>query len=169
MLSPCYDSLANVAEYLGCHVIRWSLVETTIGRPPCGWQLDLDLLQQLITPRTRLVVANFPHNPTGYLPAAAEWETCVQIVSKSGAWLFSGRDLSRPGARRASAPAFRLRPVRAGHYPGGLSKTYGLPGLRAGWLALPDRPLRDRLLGWKDYTTICASALAETLARIAPR
>jgi len=167
VLSPCYDSLANVAEYLGCHVIRWSLVETTIGRPPCGWQLDLDLLQQLITPRTRLVVANFPHNPTGYLPAAAEWETCVQIVSKSGAWLFSDeiyRGLEHDArARLPSGCDLYERAITLG----GLSKTYGLPGLRAGWLALPDRPLRDRLLGWKDYTTICASAPAETLARIA--
>jgi aspartate/methionine/tyrosine aminotransferase len=50
---------------------------------------------------------------------------------------------------------------------GGLSKTYGLPGLRVGWLALQDVALRDRILGWKDYTTICASAPSEALAQIA--
>ncbi len=49
----------------------------------------------------------------------------------------------------------------------GLSKTYGLPGLRAGWLALRDESLRDRILGWKDYTTICSSAPAEALTEIA--
>nr|MBC8445929.1 aminotransferase class I/II-fold pyridoxal phosphate-dependent enzyme [Chloroflexota bacterium] len=50
---------------------------------------------------------------------------------------------------------------------GGLSKTFGLPGLRVGWLVLRDTPLRDHILGWKDYTTICASAPGEVLAQIA--
>jgi aspartate/methionine/tyrosine aminotransferase len=51
----------------------------------------------------------------------------------------------------------------------GLSKTYGLPGLRTGWLALQDRDLRDHIMGWKDYTTICASAPSEALALLALR
>jgi aspartate/methionine/tyrosine aminotransferase len=50
---------------------------------------------------------------------------------------------------------------------GGLSKAYGLPGLRTGWLALQDRALRDRIQVWRDYTTICASAPSERLAQIA--
>jgi len=162
VLTPCYDSLVNVAEYLGCRVARWSLVET-----PDGWRLDLDALERLVTPRTRLAVVNFPHNPTGYLPSHDEWQAIIQIVERSGAWLFSDemyRGLEYDPATRlpAGCDTYERAITLAG-----LSKTYGLPGLRTGWLALQDMALRDRLSGWKDYTTICASAPSEALAEIA--
>lgn len=176
VLTPCYDSLVNVAEYLGCRIVRWPLVEAV--EPPdgpgaCpepaerGWYLDLDALERLVTPRTKLVVANFPHNPTGYLPSHGEWQTIVQIVAQASAWLFSDemyRGLEYdPAARLPSGCDLYERAITLG----GLSKTFGLPGLRAGWLALQDTPLRDHILGWKDYTTICASAPGEVLAQIA--
>ena len=168
VLTPCYDSLANVAEYLGCRIVRWPLAEG--NEPPNGpgsWQLDLDALDGLVTPRTRLVVVNFPHNPTGYLPSRDEWQAVVEIVARVGAWLFSDemyRGLEyEPTARLPSGCDLYERAITLG----GLSKTYGLPGLRAGWLALQDPSLRDRILGWKDYTTICASAPSEILAQIA--
>ena len=67
VLTPCYDSLANVAEYLGCRVSRWLLVEPDEPpKGPGGWQLDLGALEQLVTPRTKLVIVNFPHNPFGF-------------------------------------------------------------------------------------------------------
>jgi aspartate/methionine/tyrosine aminotransferase len=176
VLSPCYDSLANVAEYLGCRVFRWPLVEiggAWAGAPPPegpgGWQLDLGTLEKLVTPRTALVIVNFPHNPTGYLPSHGEWRALVQIVKRAGAWLFVDemyRGLEYdPSARLASGCDLYQRAITLG----GLSKTYGLPGLRTGWLVLQDTDLRDRLLGWKDYTTICASAPGEVLAEIALR
>ena len=162
VLTPCYDSLVNVAEYLGCRVARWSLVETA-----GGWLLDLDALEKLVTSRTKLAIVNFPHNPTGYLPTHDEWQAVVEIVERVGAWLFSdemyrGLELD-PAARLPSGCDVYERAVTLA----GLSKTYGLPGLRTGWLALQDRGLSDRLLGWKDYTTICASAPSEVLAEIA--
>jgi aspartate/methionine/tyrosine aminotransferase len=167
-LTPCYDSLANVAEYLGCRVTRWALTEA--DEPPDGpggWRLDLDALERLVTPGTRLVVVNFPHNPTGYLPSHAEWRAIVQIVERAGAWLFSDemyRGLEYdPAARLTSGCDLYERAVTLA----GLSKTYGLPGLRVGWLALQDTSLRNRILGWKDYTTICASAPSEVLAQTA--
>jgi aspartate/methionine/tyrosine aminotransferase len=168
VLTPCYDSLVNVAEYLDCRVTRWPLVEA--DEPPDGpggWRLDLEALERQVTPRTRLIVVNFPHNPTGYLPSQGEWRTVVQTAERAGAWLFSDemyRGLEYdPGARLPSGCDLYERAIMLA----GLSKTYGLPGLRAGWLALQDRPLRDRIMGWKDYTTICASAPSEVLAGIA--
>jgi aspartate/methionine/tyrosine aminotransferase len=168
VLSPCYDSLANVASYLGCHVLRWTLEEAP--EPPAGpggWRMNLAALESLLTSRTRLVVANFPHNPTGILPAHDEWRSLVDLVARAGAWLFSdemyrGLELDAP-ARLASGCDLYERAITLC----GLSKTYGLPGLRTGWLALQDTTLRDRILGWKDYTTICASAPSEALAQIA--
>ena len=168
VLTPCYDSLVNVAEYLGCRVARWPIVEANEHpNGHGGWRLDLDTLKGLVTPRTKLVVVNFPHNPTGYLPSHDEWRTIVEIVGRAGAWLFSDemyRGLEYdPAARLPSGCDAYERAVTLA----GLSKTYGLPGLRTGWLALQDTDLRDRISGWKDYTTICASAPSEALAQIA--
>jgi aspartate/methionine/tyrosine aminotransferase len=168
VLTPCYDSLANIVEYLGCRVARWFLTEVD-GSPeePGGWQLDITALRRLVTLRTKLIIVNFPHNPTGYLPSREDWQAIVSIASHAGAWLFSDemyRGLEYdPGTRLPSGCDLYERAITLG----GLSKTYGLPGLRTGWLALQDAPLRDRILGWKDYTTICASAPSETLAQIA--
>ncbi|MCP4539403.1 MAG: aminotransferase class I/II-fold pyridoxal phosphate-dependent enzyme [Chloroflexi bacterium] len=168
VLTPCYDSLINVVEYLGCRVTEWALTEA--DEPPDGpggWQLDLDALEQLVTPRTKLVIVNFPHNPTGYLPSHDEWRAIIQIVERAGAWLFSDemyRGLEYDSAARLpSGCDLYERAITLA----GLSKTYGLPGLRVGWLALQDVSMRDRILGWKDYTTICASAPSEALAQIA--
>jgi aspartate/methionine/tyrosine aminotransferase len=168
VVSPCYDSLANVAAYLGCRVVRWALAEAPEPpKGPGGWQLDLAALESLLTPRTKLVVANFPHNPTGYLPTHEEWHSLVETVAETGAWLFSDemyRGLEfDASARLPSGCDLYGRAITLC----GLSKTYGLPGLRVGWLALQDVPLRDRILSWKDYTTICASAPSEVLAQIA--
>jgi aspartate/methionine/tyrosine aminotransferase len=168
VLSPCYDSLADVASYLGCRVIRWSLAvapEPPAG--PGGWRLDLGALESQLTPRTKLVVANFPHNPTGYLPDHEEWQSLVEMVTKAGAWLFSDemyRGLEFEAAARLAPGCDQYeRAITLC----GLSKTYGLAGLRVGWLALQDAALREHILTWKDYTTICASAPSEVLAQVA--
>ncbi len=166
VLSPCYDSLANVAEYLGCRVFRWPLVAATTDGLG-GWRLDFETLDRLLTSHTRLVVVNFPHNPTGYLPSLDECRALVEMVARAGAWLFFDemyRGLEHdPAARLPSGCDLYERAITLG----GLSKTHGLPGLRAGWLAMQDAPMRDRILGWKDYTTICASAPSEVLTQIA--
>jgi aspartate/methionine/tyrosine aminotransferase len=168
VLSPCYDSLLNVAEYLGCRVARWFLAE--VEEPPHGpggWRLDLDALKRLVSLRTKLIIVNLPHNPTGYLSTDEEWRAIVRIAEHAGAWLFSDemyRGLEYdPAARLAPGCDLYERAITLG----GLSKAYGLPGLRTGWLALQDTGLRDRILGWKDYTTICSSAPSELLAQVA--
>jgi aspartate/methionine/tyrosine aminotransferase len=168
VLTPCYDSLANVVEYLGCQVRRWSIVESEeTAEGTRGWFLDSGALEKLVTARTKLVIVNFPHNPTGCLPADDEWRRIIEIVRGAGAWLFSdemyrGLEYDR-AARLPSGCDLYERAISLG----GLSKTYGLPGLRAGWLALQDEALREGILGWKDYTTICSSAPSEALTEIA--
>lgn len=163
VLTPCYDSLIHVVEYLGCRVTHWALDENPAG----GWRLDVGALERLVTPQTRLVIVNFPHNPTGYLPTRAEWAAIVDVVARAGAWLFSDemyRGLeANPAARLPSGCEAYERAITLT----GLSKTYGLPGLRTGWLALQNTEMLQRILGWKDYTSICASAPSERLAEIA--
>lgn len=165
VLTPCYDSLVNVAAHIGCHVHRFPLQPRERG-----WSLDLDRLQALLeAKRPRLVVVNFPHNPTGHLPTLDELQALVGLTRDVGAWLFSdemyrGLELD-PAARLPCAADLYERCIVLG----GLSKAHGLPGLRAGWLIIADEPLRERVVNWKHYTTICASAPSQWLAAAALR
>jgi aspartate/methionine/tyrosine aminotransferase len=164
VLTPAYDSLRHLVAHIAGSIRDWPIRATA-----AGWQLDLATLEQLITPRTRLVVVNFPHNPTGLLPARAEFDELIALVRRHGAWLFC--DEMYRGLEFGQAPRM---PSAVDLYEraivlSGLSKTYGLPGLRAGWLALHDAPLRDAIVNWKHYTTICAPAPVEFLAQAALR
>ena len=161
---PAYQSLAEVAAAIGSQVVRWPLLLRD-----GAWKLDAEALSRLITPRTRMVVVNFPHNPTGYQPSRPEWDAIIEVVRGAGAVLFSDemyRGLEMPGVQRLpSACDCAARGVTLS----GLSKSYGLPGLRIGWLATHDRDVLRRAGGIKDYTTICSSAPSEILGIIALR
>ncbi len=163
-LAPAYQSLHAVAQSLGCQVLEWPLTPRE-GR----WMLDLEQLEHLLAAPTRLLVVNFPHNPTGFMPSAQEWQDVVRQAVKAGALLFSDEMYRRlehnPAARLPAACEIYERGISLA----GLSKAYGLPGLRTGWLACTDHDLLARCQAFKDYTTICASAPGEILAIIALR
>ena len=164
VVTPAYQSLYEVALGCGCAVTRLDLsLETQ------GWRLDLDQLERSLTPRTRLLVVNFPHNPTGFMPSHQEFDTLVRIARERGLYLL-GDEMYR---FLEHDPAQRLPAVCDVYEKGislsGLSKSFGLPGLRLGWLASRDAPLLDRCQALKDYTTICHSAPSEVLGIIALR
>ena len=119
---PAYQSLYELARSLGCMVTPW-MVEPTKS----GWHLDLDRLEKCLTPQTRLVVINFPHNPTGLLASQAELDQIVAFARQHSLYLFSDEmyhfleyDLGR-----------RLPPVASIYEKGislsGLSKSFALP------------------------------------------
>ena len=128
---PGYQSLYEVARAAGADVTLHELHETD------GWAIDLDLLRSQVTPATRLIVVNPPHNPTGMLPDRATFEALVSIAAEAGAHLlvdevYRGLEFD---------PADRL-PTGADAGPlgislGVMSKSYALAGLRIGWLATP--------------------------------
>ena len=158
---PCYQSLKEVARALGAEVVPWPAGEAE------GWSLDPDRLAGLITPRTKAIVMNSPHNPTGYLMSPERQAATVEIARQHGLWLFSDevyRGLEYDPAERlpAACDAYE-RAVSLGV----LSKTYGLPGLRIGWIATRDDEILGRMAAFKDYLTICNAAPSEFLARIA--
>lgn len=161
---PAYQSLGEIARAIGCNVIRWPL-RVEGGR----WTLDPDDLNARLSPRTKLVIINFPHNPTGYLPTREAWDRIVATVAGRGVTLFSDemyRWLEYDEAQTLpSACEVYERAVTLG----GVSKSLGLPGLRIGWLASRDRDLLRRASEIKDYTTICNSAPSEILALIGLR
>ena len=162
--SPGYQSLYEIARAIGCEVSPWRPVEGA-----AGWRFDGDALEKLLTPRTKLLVVNFPHNPTGALLSAAEFERVVALARERGIHLFSDemyRYLEADPADRLPA-ACTLYDKALSLF--GMSKTFGLAGLRLGWLATKDAALLQRMLAFKDYTTICNAAPSEILALIGLR
>jgi len=161
---PGYQSLYAIAEALGCAVTRWPLTARD-GR----WRLDLDFLADQIRPETRLLVVNFPHNPTGYLPARNELDAIIELARRHDLHVFSD-EMYRLLEYDAGE---RLPPVADLYERGislsGLSKTFALPGLRIGWLAMRDADLLARCIAFHDYTTICNSAPSEILGIMALR
>jgi aspartate/methionine/tyrosine aminotransferase len=160
---PGYQSLHEVAQSIGCDLSTW---EPDEGR---GWRFDIEDLERLMREDTKLVVVNFPHNPTGYLPPREDFNALIEIVRERGAYLFSDEmyqfleveeDTTLPAACDLYERAYSLS---------GLSKTFGLPGLRIGWLATQDSQGLKRVSRLKDYTTICSSAPSELLAIMALR
>ena len=160
---PGYQSLYAVARSIGCEVSTWEPEE---GR---GWRFDVEKLSELMRSNTRLIVVNFPHNPTGYIPPREEFEAIFDLARQRGIHLLSDEMYRlleiEEGATLPAACALYERAVSLS----GTSKVYGLPGLRIGWLASPDTELLQRVRELKDYTTICSSAPSEILAIIALR
>jgi aspartate/methionine/tyrosine aminotransferase len=137
--------------------------------PAEGWSLDIDSVAAAIRPNTKLIAINFPNNPTGKILERDRLEALVGLCRRHGIWLFSD-EVYRLIERD---PAVRLPPAvdayERGISLGTISKAYGLPGLRIGWIACRDRGLLQRMERVKHYLSICNAAPCELLARIALR
>jgi aspartate/methionine/tyrosine aminotransferase len=160
---PNYQSMETLTLATG------AAVEGLVLRPQDGWALNLDALERLLRPETRLVAVNFPNNPTGALPDHATFRRLVELCDERDIRLFSDevyRGLELDPAR-ALPQAADLSPSAVSLNV--MSKAYGLPGLRVGWLACRDRPLLERLERRKHYTSICNAGPSEQLATIALR
>ncbi len=160
---PCYQSLVEVARSIGCDVSRWS------AREADDWNPGVEALEALLRPNTRAIILNTPHNPTGFLMPHDEFEAVSAIAREAGALLFSD-EVYRESEYDASTrlPAACDLGEHAVSL-GVMSKTYGLAGLRIGWIATQNHEVYDRMAALKDYTTICNSAPSEFLATLALR
>jgi aspartate/methionine/tyrosine aminotransferase len=160
---PGYQSLYEVARANGVEVTLHELHETN------NWAIDLDLLRRQLTPATRLIVVNLPHNPTGMLADRSTFDGVVELAENAGAHLlvdevYRGLELE-PSDRLTTGADAAGRGISLGV----MSKSFALAGLRVGWLATHDLDLLGRLARFKDYTTICSSAPSEILSIIALR
>ena len=217
VVAPAYQSLHELAASLGCEVDLWwpeddgvdiSVAHGTGTQTVPTLTFRPETLQTLLRPgQTKLVVANFPHNPTGALPTREDFHTMMDMVQHCGAWflvdeMYRGLEHPQPTTSSSShqpsqpqpsndaataaattTPATAantnesfvapLPPVATcmpkGISLGGLSKSYGLPGLRIGWLVSGNPAFQRRVQELKDYTTICPPAPSEALALIALR
>ena len=161
--TPCYESALTVAKSTGATVSEWRRKAST------GWAHDVAELESLQRPNTRVIYINTPHNPTGLLMPNEVLQKVLQLAARSGAYVFCDevyRELEHdPAATLPAACELYERAVSLGS----MSKSYGLPGLRLGWLVSKDESLLQKCLSFRMYTTICSSAPSEFLTDVAVR
>lgn len=160
---PAYQSLYEIARSRGCTLSYW--------QPGFdgGWHFRIADLEPLISSKTRMLVINFPHNPTGAHLSAEEYRAVVDLARKHQLILFSDEmyrflEYNENERLPAGCTVYENAVTLCG-----LSKSFGLPGLRIGWLATRKRNWLESFFQFRDYTTICNSAPSEILAIIALR
>jgi len=158
---PGYQSLYEIANAMGCEVSKWQPDYKN------GWHFDIEKLKTLLRPDTKLLVVNFPHNPSGATISKAEFKEIIELCRQNNTLLFSDemyRFLEyNPNDRLPSASDLYENAISLF----GMSKSFALPGLRIGWLSSKNKKLMNKIGAFKDYTTICNNAPGEILSIIA--
>ena len=161
--TPCYESALQVARSTGANVTEWKRSANA------NWAHDLAALERAFQPNTRLIYINTPHNPTGLMMPREVLNRVIELCAARNAWLFCDevyRELEHdPATLLPAAVDLYERAISLGS----MSKTYGLPGLRLGWLASHDHDALTKIINFKHYTTICSSAPSELLSALALR
>ncbi len=156
---PNYMQMWGLLHAFGARVKSFYL------REELNWSPDLDELEKLITDKTKLIILTNPNNPTGAVLEEEVMKEIVNLARKRGAWLLADevyQGAERFGGRTSSFWGKYEKVLVVN----GLSKAYGLPGLRIGWVVGPENFVM-KLWPYHDYTTISPSVLSDRLARIA--
>lgn len=161
---PNYLQGMGIGTIYGRQVDTYRLVMQKDATGAPEWRLDLDSLKQAVKPSTKVIVVTNPNNPTGAVLNDAEMDAIVTAADRVGAWLvadeiYRGAEVDGP-----------LTPTFAGRYDkvvitAGLSKAFGLPGLRTGWIVAPPKLIRH-LVQYHDYLTLTPGFLSDYLADI---
>ena len=162
MMTPNYMQAPGVARALGATIREWPL---RVNPERSRWEPDFDALDALVTPATKVVFICTPNNPTGCRLTASELDRVGASASRVGAWVVSDEIYRGAELDAVESPTMWGRGDRV-VITAGLSKAYGLPGLRIGWVAAPPE-VAEALWAVHDYTTIAPGALSDRLARIA--
>jgi len=159
LMQPNYMQVAGLARGFGAEVKPWWL------RKELQWAPDLDELKRLVSPKTKLIAVCNPSNPTGAVLSEHAMDAICAAASKVGAWILADEVYRGAEFNGQTTPSFYGRHERV-LCTAGLSKAYGLPGLRTGWLAGPAEMAED-LWGYHDYTSIGPSMLTDRIASLA--
>jgi aspartate/methionine/tyrosine aminotransferase len=157
VMLPNYMQIWGLARGFGARVTSFHL------REEAGWNPDLAELHRAVTSRTKLVAVCNPNNPTGSVLSEAAMDEIVAVARRAGAWLLADEVYQGAELSGETTPSFWGRYEKA-IINNGLSKAYGLPGLRIGW-TVGSKDLIYRLWSYKDYTTIASSVLSDLLAK----
>ena len=155
---PAYQQLYTVPTAIGCDVSLWH-----VG-PETGYRYDMAALERLVKPKTRVIIVNTPHNPTGAMLSPKDAARLYAIAESVGATVIGDeayRWLAVPEGDPFAAPMFDMGP--RGVSVGTLSKPFGLPGLRIGWIAGPPDLIRA-CWGLRDYISLSPGKLNDALA-----
>ena len=163
VMTPNYPQMRGLARGLGAIVEHWPLIEDADAPTP-RWRPDLDRLARLTASGARVIVICNPNNPTGARLTADELETICNIALRAGAWIVSDEIYRGAEIDNIETPTIWGRYDRV-LVTSSLSKAYGLPGLRIGWVVGPPATV-ESLWAVHDYTTIGPAAASDMLARI---
>lgn len=158
---PNYMQIWGIARGFGGNVRSFSLREEN------DWSPDLDALRQAIQPKTKLICVCNPNNPTGAILTASEMNEIVALAQRHGSWLLADEVYQGAERDRDRTPSFWGRYERV-IVTNGLSKAYGIPGIRVGWTVAPPAHIA-KLWSYHDYTTIGPGTLSDRIAQIALR
>ena len=153
---PNYTTNLETPRAIGAKIRRLEL------RFDDGFRVDMDALAELVSDRTRLISLTTPHNPTGAVLRESELRRAIEIAETKGAWLLvdeTYRGLSYVGTPPCAA-SLSPRAISISS----LSKTWGLPGLRLGWILCRDPDLKELFLAAKEQIHISTSVLDEEIA-----
>ncbi|RYD02719.1 hypothetical protein N752_23350 [Desulforamulus aquiferis] len=158
---PCYQSLVEIACSIGCEITKWEMSEEQ------GWDLDMDFLASNIKANTKAIIINSPHNPTGYLIPREKLKHLMELANAQNILVFSDEvyrylEYSPADGFEAACDIYE-NAISLGV----MSKSYGLAGLRIGWVATKNRDVLKKMSAFKDYTSICNSAPSEFLSIVA--
>jgi len=159
LMLPNYMQIWGLARSIGAKVKPFRLGAKK------GWAPDIEQLKSLIGKRTKLIALCNPNNPTGALLSTTEMNAIRDLASESRAWILSDEVYQGAEINGRTTQSFLDIYDRA-IVTNGLSKAYGLPGLRIGWVAGPE-PIIAKLWSYHDYTTIAPSSVSDRLARVA--
>ncbi len=137
--------------------------------PDDNWSLDIDRVAAAIRPNTRLVTINFPHNPTGTILPLDRYEALIALCRSHGIYILHDEIFNGLGATGTQHLPFVADAYERGLSLNVMSKSYGLPGLRIGWIACQDAEIISKMERMKHYLSICNSGPSEQLTMIALR
>lgn len=135
--------------------------------PDDGWSLDIDRVVEAVRPNTKLVTINFPHNPTGTILPLDRYHALIELCRKHGIYILHDEIFHGLGPTGTAHLPFVTDVYERGLSLNVMSKSYGLPGLRIGWIACADSQVISRMERMKHYLSICNSGPSERLAKIA--
>jgi aspartate/methionine/tyrosine aminotransferase len=156
VVRPNYATNIETPRAIGCAI---SFIDLKFE---AGFAVDLRQIEAALRPNTRFISVTCPHNPTGTVLARADLDRLIALAERQGCYLLvdeTYRDLSY-GTKLPSAASLSNRAISVAS----LSKAYGIPGIRVGWLVTQDAALYERFLAAKEQIAICGSVLDEAVA-----
>ena len=155
---PLYQSLSVIAKEIGCSIIEYRPVFEE------KWAFDLKILKTKITPKTRMLILNYPHNPTGACLTAMEMASVTELCREHNLYLIADEVYRFLRMDESCSDASFADLYENAVALGSFSKTFAVPGLRLGWVAAKSQELMHKLLAYRHFTSTCSNLPCQWIA-----